>query len=119
MTRDEQLEFCKKCTNRKMDFQKGLVCGLTNEKADFEDTCPDFNEDTNIEEVVPGSYAGEEDLSEGLKVLSFCFPIIGGILYFVNMNSAPKKAKSACTMALWGVGIGIVLRVIMTILANM
>ena len=47
MTRAEQLEYCKVCTNRQMDLQKGLLCSLTNDFADFEDTCADFNEDVD------------------------------------------------------------------------
>jgi hypothetical protein len=42
MTREEQLTFCKKCTNRKTDMQQGLICSLTGEKANFENECPDF-----------------------------------------------------------------------------
>lgn len=58
----------------------------------------------------------QEDLSTGLKVLSFCIPLAGAILYFTNKNESPKKAKSACTMALWGMALGIVINVVMTLL---
>ncbi|MCL5245119.1 hypothetical protein M4I21_04820 [Cellulophaga sp. 20_2_10] len=50
MTREEQLVFCKKCTNRKLDMQQGLLCGLTNEKADFNLKCDTFNLDAEAEE---------------------------------------------------------------------
>ena len=52
MTRDEQLAFCKKCTNRKMDVQQGIICSLTGEKASFTNECPDFNLDENVKEIV-------------------------------------------------------------------
>nr|WP_321451585.1 toxin-antitoxin system YwqK family antitoxin [uncultured Carboxylicivirga sp.] len=45
MTRQEQLEFCKKCTKRKSDINRGIICSITNEKADFENECKDFEED--------------------------------------------------------------------------
>ncbi|WP_425391191.1 hypothetical protein [Ekhidna sp.] len=45
MTRTEHLAFCSKCTNRKTDFDKGIVCSLTMEHADFIDYCPDFSTD--------------------------------------------------------------------------
>ena len=51
MTRDEHLEWCKKCTNQKLDLQKGIVCGLTDEIADFEEHCKDFNLDETIKET--------------------------------------------------------------------
>lgn len=51
MTREEQLVHCKKCTKRKMDFQQGLVCSLTNEHANFENECPNFIFDQAVEMV--------------------------------------------------------------------
>nr|DAS99440.1 MAG TPA: hypothetical protein [Caudoviricetes sp.] len=60
----------------------------------------------------------QEDLEIGLKVLSFCIPIAGAIIYFVNKDKAPVKAKSACTMALIGFGVGLVAQIIQRILVN-
>jgi len=45
MTRDEHLAYCKVCLNRKMDMHRGLVCSLTNDLANFEETCKEFKED--------------------------------------------------------------------------
>ncbi len=50
MNRQEQLVFCKKCTRRKMDFKQGLICEISNEKADFIDNCLNFNLDTSVKE---------------------------------------------------------------------
>ena len=41
--------------------------------------------------------------STGFAVLGFFFPMIGLILYLLNMNTAPLKAKSAGKGALAGV----------------
>ena len=41
----ERLRVCKVCTNRKMDLKTGMVCGLTDAKPAFEETCPDYKED--------------------------------------------------------------------------
>lgn len=49
------MDTCKKCKKRKFDFQRGTVCGLTNEKPTFENTCPDFDSDETIAE-----YRGQE-----------------------------------------------------------
>jgi len=57
-----------------------------------------------------------EPLDGGVKVISFCFPIVGGILYFVHQKSAPQKSKDACHMALWGFGVGVVLNILSAIL---
>ena len=45
MTREEHVKFCKICKNRKLDRNKGIVCELTNEIADFVDECSNFEED--------------------------------------------------------------------------
>ena len=36
MTREEQVAFCKVCKFKSFDPNKGIICKLTNEKADFE-----------------------------------------------------------------------------------
>jgi len=56
-----------------------------------------------------------DELSTGLKVLSFCIPLAGAIIYFTSKKDSPNKAKSACHAALWGFGIGIVLQIIATV----
>lgn len=45
MTREEQLKFCSVCQHRKMDMGQGLICELTNAKADFEEKCENYLED--------------------------------------------------------------------------
>jgi len=50
MTREEQLVFCKKCTNREMDLKQGLICTITKEKADFSNYCKDYALDPSYEE---------------------------------------------------------------------
>lgn len=55
MTRSQQLFFCEKCLNRKMDMKQGLICSLTGEKATFQDECPDFkNDETVVENPLDG-----------------------------------------------------------------
>ena len=45
MTREERLEFCTICKHRELNFEKGLLCGITNQYAAFEDTCENYDED--------------------------------------------------------------------------
>ena len=45
MTREEHLKFCKFCFNRKINMQKGLVCNLTGEIADFDNSCASYEID--------------------------------------------------------------------------
>ncbi|MFT5617354.1 MAG: hypothetical protein ACI85I_000571 [Arenicella sp.] len=41
MTRQERLQFCRVCENRQ-NSDKGLICSITSEKADFDATCENF-----------------------------------------------------------------------------
>lgn len=43
--RDYQLSFCSYCVNQSFDYKKGLVCSLTNAKADFDAECEWFKID--------------------------------------------------------------------------
>ena len=42
MTREQRLKLCEMCAYCKRDIQRGMVCGLTNEYAEFEGDCPQF-----------------------------------------------------------------------------
>lgn len=57
----------------------------------------------------------QEDLNVALKIVSFCFPIVGAILWFINKDKNPKAAKSACTFALIGFSVGIIINIIVAI----
>lgn len=48
LTREQHLELCKQCTQRKFDLDKGIICSLTGEIADFEDTCEAYKEDQQV-----------------------------------------------------------------------
>ena len=61
-----------------------------------------------------GGFQPADELHVGLKILSFCIPIAGAIIYFTtNANQFPNKRKQACNFALIGIGVSILLRVLM------
>lgn len=43
MTQEDRHEYCLICTNRIFDKSKGILCGLTNKKADFSNKCISFS----------------------------------------------------------------------------
>ena len=47
MTRAEQLKYCQICLNRTFSNQEGIICKLTNQKADFNTQCPTFEKDVD------------------------------------------------------------------------
>lgn len=61
---------------------------------------------------------GPDDLHIGLKIASFCFPIVGAILYFVKKDNEPKAAKQACNLALIGFGVGLIINIIYYVVAG-
>ena len=103
MNRKEQLSYCKRCTHKKMDFEKGIICELTNDKATFTDSCPDFTVDQKIEEEISrkeltkeieGKKPGIGTLIIGLLLLvrggmriSQGNVIFGGIMVLVGISS--------------------------------
>ena len=60
----------------------------------------------------PGDNTDYSDLNLALKILSFLFPIVGLVLYFVHRNSAPNKASQAGKWAGIGFAVGMILNVL-------
>jgi hypothetical protein len=55
----------------------------------------------------------QDDLGTPLKIVSFCIPLVGAILYFTtDANQFPTKRQQACNFALYGVGVGILFQVL-------
>lgn len=54
-----------------------------------------------------------DKLHIGLTVLSFFIPIVGIVIYFMNRNELPNKAKTAGMAAIAGVVFGIVMNLLM------
>lgn len=48
MTRDAQLQFCTKCIKRSFSHREGVICSLTGTVADFEISCPSFEQEAGM-----------------------------------------------------------------------
>ncbi len=88
MTREQHLQFCQKCTNRKLDLEQGLICSLTNKVADFEEHCENFDRDESVVEKSQDSDLSPQEviseLSEELKDQlrthqNLVYAIVGGL----------------------------------------
>lgn len=42
VNKEKQMLLCRKCTNCRINLEDGIVCSLTNKKANFTDTCSRF-----------------------------------------------------------------------------
>ncbi len=89
MTRKEQLEFCSVCTNRIFDPKQGIICGLTNQIATFQESCDDFNRDNTVQETAKTTeFYGEEIVANVDDVVlekivshqNFPFALVSGLL---------------------------------------
>lgn len=60
MTKEERLKYCSACKNRKLDFDRGLLCSLTGEAPAFEGTCDSIQVDAEEQ-------ARKEQQSEEIK----------------------------------------------------
>lgn len=67
---------------------------------------------TNIQGKIP---AADDKPSGGLKFLCFFIPILGLILYLVNMNDKPVSAKAYGKTALAGFIVGIILYILLIV----
>jgi hypothetical protein len=56
----------------------------------------------------------DDNLGAGLGIVSFLFPIVGGIVWLNNRKSKPNKASSAC----WCAIIGMLLTLVFNIAAG-
>lgn len=77
--RENQLHYCQICLNRSFDSKQGIICGITNKKATFQTTCPDFSPDeketTLIEQT--NKIAAKEDAKEVNNARTTLFVITG------------------------------------------
>ena len=80
MTRTEHLKFCSICINQKDDMRRGIICGLTDQIADFEDTCSSFAEDSEVIEQLKLKDIENEVIdkmaSQGKRFLNYLLDLI-------------------------------------------
>jgi len=79
MTREERLKLCKVCQNRKFNPQLGLICGLTNEVANFEDECPGFSRDPELAKSAVASTDALLDNSARARIAIIVLALIAAI----------------------------------------
>ena len=107
MDRKAHLLFCEKCTNRKFDRERGLVCKLTDEQANFEAYCPDFFEDMAEMERLKGAKNNDGAVGKGVRFANFIIDrivsyviamLLGVVLALVNMELLESISDFADTM---------------------
>lgn len=85
MTREDYIKICSVCTNRAFNPKEGIICGLTNQKADFKGTCADYDEDQN--EIKHKVLRENHEVKSNNRVVNkgrLALFIIGGLYVFVG-----------------------------------
>ena len=87
MTREEQLKYCKICNHKKLDIKQGLICKLSGEKADFQNTCQYFEKSEEAKKLEFSSQAKVQKLRKPRKLNYFKTTI--NILYWFTFALLP------------------------------
>jgi len=86
MIRSEYVKVCGTCLNKEFDSQKGIICNLTNEIANFEEKCPDYLTDGKSAQKALGSqiYKKGEELEKAEDVKNSTDDMIYGALWCIG-----------------------------------
>lgn len=89
-TREQHLEFCKKCQNRQFNLHKGILCGLTMKVADFEQECGNFSLDKEVEHDLllaeEFNKTKPEAVSAGVRFANRIIDILAVYVFFFVMG---------------------------------
>lgn len=92
MNRKHHLKYCKICVNQKFDLQQGVICNMTNQKADFEERCEGFIiDEARLQEI--NSLNNSERQNKGVdleKLGEHLLMIFLGIGFFIWTEGIPK-----------------------------
>lgn len=104
MDRKEQLVFCKQCRNQKFDPQRGIICGLTDAPADFEGTCPDFDQKVpdRFESSGNYTYKSHEPERGGCLMVYIVLIVVGGTFgTIVSLVGAINSSDAYYSVPVW------------------
>ncbi len=81
----DNLRLCKRCVKQKFDKEQGVLCGLTNEKPNFIDDCPDFERDDNIKVYFKSPLRPNEQRAKIAIIFIWVILVIEFISIFSNI----------------------------------
>ena len=96
MELSDKIKYCSICKNSKRDMERGIICGLTNEKPAFEKHCADLqasaNDSAELEEsMIGGSQKSATKIITAILIVAFGVAI--GIMWLIH--SQEDKAELA------------------------
>lgn len=104
MNRQEQLLYCKACSHQKFDASKGIICGLTDDQAEFVETCTNYNEDPDLKHKMEmdkiRQQMNNQEASKGIRFANYLIDLVvlqvmsffvGVLLAIILMAAAPDS----------------------------
>ena len=93
LTLSERLKVCQTCKNCKRDIDRGLMCGLSDAKPEFEESCDKYESDGKAE--IRQQYRAESDKRiKGRKWWLAAIPVIIIIVLFAAKCSVKSATES-------------------------
>lgn len=78
---EQTIQLCKSCTARKLDFKRGLLCSLTNEKPNYNNHCTSYNEDSEaLQKLTTKAKEENLDKAEKKKAMSILYISCAAVL---------------------------------------
>ena len=103
MELSDKIKYCTICRNSKRDIERGIVCGLTNEKPTFNKHCADLQASAHdIAELEESMIGGSQ--KSAIKIITaviiVAFGIAMGIMWLIHdyENSKAEQAAQAARM---------------------
>jgi len=98
MELSDKIKYCTICRNSKRDIERGIVCGLTNEKPAFNKHCADLQASAHdIAELEESMIGGSQ--KSAIKIITaliiVAFGIAMGIMWLIHSYEANKAEQAA------------------------
>lgn len=106
MTREERVKICETCKHCQKDIERGILCGLTNEYADFDDKCHLYEPSekqqakTRIRRIIARMRESSKSSDKGLSIDGY-IAIIGTYLFCLISMLIGDDAKSSIIIPLY------------------
>ncbi|MBS5720683.1 MAG: hypothetical protein KHW57_08480 [Clostridium sp.] len=105
MTREERVKICETCKHCQKDIERGILCGLTNEYADFDDKCHLYEPSekqqvkTRARRIIARMKESSKSSDKGLSFDGY-IAIIGTYLFCLISMLVGDDAKSSIIIPL-------------------
>ena len=100
MELSDKIKYCSICRNSKRDMERGIVCGLTNDKPNFDKHCAELQASANdIAELEEAMIGGSQKSATKIltAVVIVAFAVAMGIMWLIHSSS--DKTEQAAKIA--------------------